>query len=52
MPINEQTIKIIDDYIENERPKSDSDFLFLSLRGNHLTDRYIRDIVYLHKKNN
>ena len=53
MPINKSTIQVIDDYLKNERPTYekkgespvDSDALFLSMQGNRMTERQIRQMV-------
>lgn len=47
MPIDDKTVEMIEKYINEER-KGSSEYLFLSLRGNHLSDRYIRNIVYIY----
>ncbi|MDD7347446.1 MAG: tyrosine-type recombinase/integrase [Clostridiales bacterium] len=51
MPLNESVTESLVDYINNERPEEDSirddskDALFLSLQGNRLTERQIRELV-------
>ncbi len=51
MPLNQSVIKVITDYIENERAKEEEldpenkDALFLSLQGKRMTQRQIREMV-------
>ncbi len=51
MPINKSTKKVLEDYIDLERPKDDvldeenKDALFLSLRKKRITERAIRNLV-------
>ena len=51
MPLNRSVEKVLKDYIELERPKSDQiregheDALFLSLQKRRMTERAIRDLV-------
>ena len=51
MPLNRSVTATVRDYIENERPGSESipedmkDALFLSLQGKRMTERQIRELV-------
>jgi site-specific recombinase XerD len=51
MPLNVSASMVLHDYIENERPStetledSEKDALFLSLRGSRITERQIRELV-------
>lgn len=51
MPLNDTIIKVIRDYIENERPRSseiapeDRDALFISLKKKRFSERQIRDMI-------
>lgn len=51
MPINKSTSKVIQEYLEEERPpedhmaQMDKDALFLSLQCKRLTERQIRELV-------
>ena len=51
MPLNRSTRKVLDEYLHQERPSSDSlaesekDALFLSLQGKRMTERQIRELV-------
>ncbi len=51
MPLNKSVTAVLNDYIDNERPKGadlsdeSKDALFLSLQGKRMTDRQIRELV-------
>ena len=51
MPLNQSVIKVVNDYLDTERPSDDSlppvhkDALFLSLQGSRMTERQIRELV-------
>ena len=51
MPLNRSVTEVVEDYIENERPREDriaeghEDALFLSIQGKRMTERAIRDLV-------
>jgi site-specific recombinase XerD len=51
MPLNRSARKVLDEYLHQERPSSDSlaesekDALFLSLQGKRMTERQIRELV-------
>jgi len=51
MPLNRSARKVLDEYLRQERPSSDSlaesekDALFLSLQGKRMTERQIRELV-------
>ena len=46
MPLNDSVTAVVLDYIENERKEIEGeDALFLSLQGNRMTDRQIRQLV-------
>ncbi len=45
MPLNQSATETVVDYIENERVDNDEDALFLSLQGNRITERQIRELV-------
>lgn len=51
MPINQSVLKVIQEYLSEERVNSDSleavdkDALFISLQGRRMTDRQIRELV-------
>lgn len=51
MPLNRSARKVLDEYLYQERPSSDSlaesekDALFLSLQGKRMTERQIRELV-------
>ena len=51
MPLNKSVTAVLNDYIDNERPKGadlsdeSKDALFLSLHGKRMTDRQIRELV-------
>ena len=51
MPLNKSIEKVLEDYLDLERPSSDTlapeakDALFLSLQGKRLTERQIRELV-------
>lgn len=51
MPLNKSVTAVLNDYIDNERPKESDlsdeskDALFLSLQGKRMTDRQIRELV-------
>ena len=51
MPLNKSVTAVLNDYIDNERPKDadlaeeNKDALFLSLQGKRMTDRQIRELV-------
>lgn len=51
MPLNKSVTAVLNDYIDNERPKGadlsdeSKDALFLSLQGKRMSDRQIRELV-------
>lgn len=48
MPLTKQVLEALEDYLQNERPKfekDDKDALFLSKKGNRLSERQIRELV-------
>ncbi|WP_027398588.1 tyrosine-type recombinase/integrase [Anaerovorax odorimutans] len=50
MPLNKSVLKVLSDYINNERSnidklKENQDALFLSLQGKRMTERQIRELV-------
>lgn len=51
MPLNRSAAEVVEDYINNERPREDlvpeahADALFLSLRKTRMTERQIRELV-------
>ena len=51
MPLNKSVVKVINEYLDTERPPEDSletlhkDALFLSLQGGRMTERQIRELV-------
>ena len=51
MPLNESVTMVLNEYLENERPKDsqltdeNKDALFLSLQGKRMTERQIRELV-------
>ena len=50
MPLNKSVTQVVQDYIENERPKDENllddakDALFISLQGKRMTERAIREL--------